>query len=96
MAELAVPEYLRWSEQQITWSRQDHPPSVDNPGELALVVEPQVDGYNLSRVLIDGVSRINILYYDTFQWMNLPDNSLETSTTVFHHVVPGKSAYPVW
>lgn len=36
--EPAVPHYLRWSEQPIVWSREDHPPRVDNPGHLALVV----------------------------------------------------------
>ena len=36
--EPAVPRYLRWSEQPIVWSREDHPPRVDNPGHLALVV----------------------------------------------------------
>ena len=38
--ELAVLCYLRWSEQPILWSREDHPPQVDNPGHLALVVAP--------------------------------------------------------
>ena len=30
--EPAVPRYLRWTEQPIVWSREDHPPRVDNPG----------------------------------------------------------------
>ena len=38
--EPAVPRYLRWTEQPILWSREDHPPWVDNPGHLALVVAP--------------------------------------------------------
>ena len=38
--EPAVPRYLRWSEQPIVWSREDHPPRVDNLGHLALVVVP--------------------------------------------------------
>ena len=42
--EPAVPQWLRWSEQTITWSRQDHPPWVEDPGQLALVVAPQVRG----------------------------------------------------
>ncbi|KAI5019223.1 hypothetical protein ZWY2020_044111 [Hordeum vulgare] len=40
----AVPRYLHWSEQTITWSREDHPPRIDNPGDLALVVAPQGNG----------------------------------------------------
>ena len=50
--EPAVPRYLRWSEQPIVWSREDHPPWVDNPGHLALVVAPQVGGYKFTKVLM--------------------------------------------
>ena len=44
---------------------------------------------------MDGGSSINILYYDTFRWMNLTHKDLKPSSIVFHGVVPGKSAYPV-
>ena len=44
---------------------------------------------------MDGGSNINILYYDTFCRMGLTDKNLKPSNTVFHGVVPGKSAYPV-
>ena len=64
--EPAVPCYLRWSELPIIWSREDHPPRVHNPGQLALVVAPQVGGYKFTKVLMDGGSSINILYYETF------------------------------
>ena len=67
-------------------------PRVDNPGQLALVVAPQVGGYKFTKVLMDGGSSINILYYDTFRSMNLTDKDLKPSSTVFHAVVPGKSA----
>ena len=65
------------------WSREDHPPRVDNPGHLALVVAPQVGGYKLTKVLMDGGSSINILYYETFRQMGLTDKSLKQSNTVF-------------
>src|SRR3954468_255168 len=94
--EPAVPRYLRWSEQPIVWSREDPPPPrVDNPGQLALVVAPQVGGYKFTKVLMDGGSSINILYYETFRCMGLTDKDIRPSNTVFHGVVPGKSAYPV-
>ena len=77
------------------WSREDHPPRVDNPGHLALVVAPQVGGYKFTKVLMDGGSSINILYYETFRRMGLTDKNLKQSNTVFQGVVPGKLAYPV-
>ena len=93
--EPAVPRYLRWSEQPIVWRRGDHPPRVDNLGQLALVVAPQVGGYKFTKVLMDGGSSINILYYETFRRMGLTDKNLKTSNTVFHGVVTGKSVYPM-
>ena len=49
----------------------------------------------LNKVLMDGDISINILYYDTFRRMKLIDKDLKPLSTVFHGVVPGKSAYPV-
>lgn len=83
MVEPAVPQYLRWSEHPITGSREDHPPRVKNPGHLALVVVPQVGGYSLTKVLMDGGSSINILYYDTLRHMGLSEKDLSPSTTIF-------------
>ena len=71
------------------------PPRVDNLGQLALVVDPQVGGYKFTKVLMDGGSNINIMYDETFRRMGLIDKSLKPSNTVFHGIVPGKSAYPV-
>ena len=56
---------------------------------------PQVGGYKFTKVLMAGGSSINILYYRTFRRMGLTDKNLRTSNTIFHGVVPGKSAYPV-
>ena len=90
--EPVVPCFLRWSEHPILWSREDHPPRVDNPGQLALVVAPQVGGYKFTKVLMDGGSSINILYYETFRRMGLTDKNLKPSNTVFHGVVPVEDA----
>ncbi|KAI5000193.1 hypothetical protein ZWY2020_004782 [Hordeum vulgare] len=44
---------------------------------------------------MDEGSSINILYFDTFLRMNLLEKDLMTSSTVFHGIVPDKSAYPI-
>ncbi|KAI5007499.1 hypothetical protein ZWY2020_051247 [Hordeum vulgare] len=61
IAELALSRYLNWSEKPVTWSRDDHPARVDNPDDLSVVVAPQVGGYTLTNVLMDGGSSIHIL-----------------------------------
>src|SRR4051812_9189463 len=93
--EAAWPRWLSWSEQPITWTRDDQPLVVDNPGALALVVSPQVGGYTLDKVLMDGGSSINILYYETFLGMGLTQKQLQHSHTVFHGIVSSKSAKPI-
>ena len=50
---------------------------------------------DLTKVLMDGGSSINILYYDAFRRMGLTDKNLKSSNTIFHGVVPGKLAYPL-
>ena len=80
------------SRNNLSCGREDHPPRVDNPGQLALVVAPQVGGYKFTKVLMDGGSSINILYYETFCRMGLTYKNLKPSNTVFHGVVLGKSA----
>ena len=59
------------------------------------MVAPQVAEYKLSKVLMDGGSSINILYYETFKRMNLQEKQLHPSRTTFHGVVPGISAQPL-
>ena len=59
------------------------------------MVAPQVGGYTLNKVLMDGGSSINILYYDIFKRMKLQDRQLIPTETVFHGIVPGKSSKPI-
>lgn len=56
---------------------------------------PQVGGYKLTKVLMDGGSIINILYYGIFIRMNLSEKQLQPFSTIFHGIVPAKSAYPI-
>ena len=85
---------LDWIDPTITWSRADHWPGMDNPKALALVVGPQITVYTLNKVLMDGRSRINILYYNTFIRLGLTNEQLLPSAITFHGILPGKSARP--
>ena len=91
----ATHEYLRGSEQSITFSRDDHPSRVPRPGHAALVLDAQIGGYNMSRVFMDGGSGINIIYADTLRRMNRLLDSLAPSETTFHGIVPGKPVLPL-
>ena len=95
----AMPRYLNWSEQEVSWSRNDHPKVMPTPGGYALVVDPTFIGpainTRFTRVLIDNGSSINIMYRDTMHKMGLTENMLQPSWTTFHGIVPGVSCAPM-
>jgi hypothetical protein len=55
-AEKAPPSFLDWSEDAITFSREDHPNRIPNP---------VIGNVRFSKVLMDGGSSLNILYVHT-------------------------------
>ena len=95
MAPPAVPEYLKGSETSITFSRADHAPAVVRPGHAPLVLDAQICGYAMSKVFMDGGSRINIIFADTLRKMNRSVENLPGSDITFHGIVPGKAVLPL-
>nr|XP_051212164.1 uncharacterized protein LOC127329744 [Lolium perenne] len=44
---------------------------------------------------MDGGSSINIMYYDTFRRLGLPNSRLEHTSVTFHGIVPRRKAFPI-
>jgi hypothetical protein len=93
--EKAPPSFLDWSEDTITFSREDHPNSIPNPGQYPLVVDPVIGNARFSKVLMDGGSSLNILYAHTLCLLGIRLDQLRPSTTPFHGVAPGKRIQPL-
>jgi hypothetical protein len=95
----AVPKYMLWSDQEISWSFKDHPKVMPNPGGYALILDLTLVGPEInvkfSKVLIDNGSSINIMYRDTMSKLGISENMLEPSRTTFHGIVPGVSCAPM-
>jgi hypothetical protein len=89
-AEKAPPSFLDWSEDAITFSREDHPNRTPNPGQYPLVVDPVIGNARFSKILMDGGSSVNILYAHTLRLLGIGLDQLRPSTTLFHDVAPGK------
>src|SRR3954452_14706129 len=74
----AVPHFMRWSEQEISWSQADHPKVMPNPGRYALVVDPILirpdNNILFTRSLVDGGSSINLMYRHTLDKLNIDPN----------------------
>jgi hypothetical protein len=94
-AEKAPPSFLEWSGDAITFSREDHPNCIPNPGQYPLVVDPVIGNARFSNVLMDGGSSLNILYTHTLRLMGIGLDQLRPSTTPFHNVALGKCVQPL-
>jgi hypothetical protein len=94
-ADKAPPFFLDWSEDAITFSREDHPNRIPNPGQYLLVVDPVIGNPRFSKMLMDGGSSLNILYVNTLRLMGIGLDQLRPITTSFHGVAPGKRIQPL-
>jgi hypothetical protein len=94
-AKKAPPSFLDWSEDAITFSREDHPNRITNPGQYPLVVDPVIGNARFSKVLMDGGSSLNILYAHTLRLLGIGLDQLRPSMMPFHGVAPGKRVQPL-
>src|SRR4051812_4343961 len=83
---------LHDAETSITFSQDDHPPAVPRPRHAPLVLDPQVGGYDMDRVFMDGGSSMNIILTSTLQKMLIPRSVWKKSNTMLHGVVPGEAS----
>jgi hypothetical protein len=93
--EKAPPSFLDWLEETITFNREDHSNRIPNPGQYPLVVNLVIGNARFSKVLMDDVRSLNILYAHTLQLMGIGLDQLRPSTASFHGVAPGKRVQPL-
>ena len=58
-----------------------------------MVLDPIIDGYHLTHVLMDGGSSLNLIYEDTVRRMGIDPSRISQSNTTFEGVIPGVEAY---
>ena len=58
-----------------------------------MVLYTIIDGYRLTRVLMDGGSSLNLIYEDTVRRMGINPSRIGQSNTTFEGVIPGVKAY---
>ena len=90
--EPVAPKFNPWSSCPITFDRRDHPISTRHGGSPALVRDPIIDGFHLTRVLMDGGSSLNLLYQDTVHKMGINPSRIKPTKTSFKGVIPGVEA----
>ena len=57
-----------------------------------MVLDPIIDGYHLSKVLMDGGSGLSLIYQDTVRKMGIDPTRISQSKTTFKGVIPGPEA----
>ena len=58
-----------------------------------MVLDPIIDGYHFTRVLMDGDSSLNLIYQDTVRKMGIDPTKISHSNTTFKGVTPGPEAH---
>jgi hypothetical protein len=69
--EKAPPSFLDWSEDAITFSREDHLNRIPNSGQYPLVVDSVIGKSRFSKVLMDGDSSLKVLYVRTLRLIGI-------------------------
>ena len=57
-----------------------------------MVLNPIVDGFRLTKVLMDGRSGLNLIYEDTLNKMEIDRSLIEQSSTTFRGIIPSREA----
>ena len=82
-----------WSACPITFDQKDHPTSIRHGGSAALVLDPIIGGFHLTRVLMDGGSSLNLLYQDTVHKMGIDSSRIKPTKITFKGVISGVEAH---
>jgi hypothetical protein len=87
---------LRYNKVSISFSRDDQWTSFSESGKFPLILDPVVVGSQLTRVLIDGGSGLNLLFTSTSKKMGLNISKMLTpSKAPFYGIVPTNAAIPL-
>ena len=81
-----------WNDTAITFNAGDEPKYRTVRVPAALVLSPIVDGFRLTKVLMDGGSGLNLIYEDTHHKMEIDRSRIKQSSTTFRGIIPRREA----
>jgi hypothetical protein len=90
----AAPK-MKWSEQKIEFSDEDHPKAAVILGRYPIVVESTIWNIKVARVLVDGGSSINLLFASTLDAKGIPRSELTPTDQPFHGITSQSSFKPL-
>ena len=81
-----------WNNTAITFNASDEPQFRTVRAPATLVLSPIVDGFRLTKVLMDGSSGLNLIYEKTLNKMEIDSSRIERSNTTFRGIIPSREA----
>ena len=81
-----------WNDTAITYNASDEPQFLTVRAPAALVLSPIVDGFRLTKVLMDGGSGLNLIYEETLNKMEIDKSRIERSSMTFRGIIPSREA----
>ena len=81
-----------WNDTAITLNAVDEPKFQTAQAPAALVLSPIVDGFQLTKVLMDGANELNLIYEETLSKMEIDKSRIEQSSTTFRGIIPSREA----
>ena len=85
-----IAETNPWSDTAITFNASDEPKFRTARVRAALVLSPIVDGFRLTKVLMDGGNGLNLIYEETLQKMEIDWSRIKQSSTTFRGIIPSR------
>ena len=76
----------------INFNASDKPKARLVQAPATLVLNPIVDGFQCTKVLMDGDSGLNLIYEDTLSKMDIDRSHIEQSNTTFRGIIPSREA----
>ncbi|XP_026410526.1 uncharacterized protein LOC113305735 [Papaver somniferum] len=73
-----VDEHEHWMDAPMNFDAEDIEEDMEDHNDPLVLTLP-VAGFNVKKILIDGGSSVNVLFYDTFKQMELNDEQLMSS-----------------
>src|SRR3954462_11165939 len=86
-------ESRHWSLKPIIFDQLDYSRNIKNAGRTALILDPIIDGFQFTNVLMHGGSGLNLIYQDTIQRMGINPARIRHSKTSFQGVAPGPDTH---
>ncbi|KAK1697470.1 hypothetical protein QYE76_014167 [Lolium multiflorum] len=90
MAREVLTQTLKWSDVEISFSKDDCLENFSEPGRFPIVVNPIIQNYEFTRVFVNGGSAVNLIFTNTLDLMKVPRSAMKPAASYrIYGAIPG-------